>query len=84
MYQCMILKSLELSGQREPNAEVAACVVVSSEFNDFVGKIHVLNIIFSCTLFWKAFGIVFLGFALWYGFKLFRWATTVRLCPSHQ
>lgn len=32
----------------------------------------------SCSLFWKAFGIVLLGFVLWNAFKLARWASTVR------
>ncbi|KAF9461324.1 hypothetical protein BDZ94DRAFT_1264170 [Collybia nuda] len=30
----------------------------------------------NCSLFWKAFGIVLAGFALWYSFKFVRWAVT--------
>ena len=37
-----------------------------------------LSVIFSCILFWKALGIVLLGFALWFGYKFFR-APIVRL-----
>lgn len=36
----------------------------------------------SCGLFWKAIGIVLLIFAVWNGFKLARWALTVRYALS--
>lgn len=87
IFPCLTRKSRAPGDQKGLNAEAAACAVALSAFKrDLSCYINAqVSVLFcSCTLFWKAFGIVLLGFTLWNGFKLIQWAMKVGVHPTRM